>query len=68
MFLENCIKNSEVLRVSCPLESCDEEYTEAIIEENVTEELFRKFKRFKHIKEVSQNPNVRWCPKIVRWE
>ena len=50
--------------MNCPMEGCTCEYTEDIIHQNVNEEMWEKFKKFKARRLISLDPNVRWCPRL----
>ena len=71
-FCDNCIKiyltnkiiNGQVLDIKCLLGGCPKRYTEEEIEENVSEEVFKKYKKFKNIQIKLTNPNKLYinCP------
>lgn len=65
-FLDDCINNSKVLNITCPLEGCIEEYTEDVIKSNVSDVMFQKYLKFKKIKLITSNPNNFLCPKEVK--
>ena len=71
-FCDNCIKtyltnkiiNGQVLDIKCLLGGCPKRYTDEEIEENVSEEVFKKYKKFKNIQIKLTNPNKLYidCP------
>ena len=63
-YLTNKIINGQVLDIKCLLGGCPKRYTDEEIEENVSEEVFKKYKKFKNIQIKLSNPNKIYldCP------
>ena len=71
-FCDNCIKtyltnkimNGQVLDIKCLLGGCPKRYNDEEIQANVTEEIFKKYKKFRNIQIKLCNPNKIYinCP------
>ena len=63
-YLTNKIINGKVLDIKCLLGGCPKRYSDEEIEENVSEEVFKKYKKFKNIQIKLTNPNKLYlnCP------
>ena len=71
-FCDNCIKtyltnkiiNGQVLDIKCLLGGCPKRYTDEEIQANVTDEVYKKYKKFRNIQIKLCNPNKIYinCP------
>jgi len=61
-YLENKVKDGEVLKLNCPAPKCRRAVERKEIKERLTPEMFEKFNRFYTQAQLSLNPNARWCP------
>ncbi|CAK65157.1 unnamed protein product (macronuclear) [Paramecium tetraurelia] len=59
---QNILKGN-VLSITCPQTSCTVAFNDEQIKGLVQEKIYEKYKRFYNRQVISQNKNVRWCPK-----
>ncbi|CAD8112379.1 unnamed protein product [Paramecium sonneborni] len=60
---ENIIRGN-VMIIQCPQLSCSEQFQKHQIKELVSRSLYEKYERFYSRQQISQNKNVRWCPRV----
>ncbi|CAD8120209.1 unnamed protein product [Paramecium sonneborni] len=60
---ENIIRGN-VMIIQCPQQQCREEYQKGQIKELVSINVYEKYERFYSRQLISQNKNVRWCPRV----
>lgn len=61
--LETNIMNGQVLKIPCMQHGCTVEFQEADVQAFGSEDLFKKYLRFKMQIDVDLDPNLRWCPR-----
>ena len=61
--LETNIMNGQVVKIPCMQHGCQVEFAEADVKAFGSEEIFKKYIRFKLNINVDMDPNLRWCPK-----
>lgn len=65
-YLKNKVIVAEVFHIGCAMDGCKSELDDEFIEKNLKfldEALIAKFRKFKKMKILSENTNLRWCPK-----
>jgi hypothetical protein len=53
----------QVLWIGCPSEGCKTEISVELLQETTSADLYNKYLKFKRIKLLEKDKNIRWCPK-----
>ena len=64
--MRNKVIIAEVFHIGCAYDGCKSKLDDDFIEKNLKfldENLITKFRKFKKMKILSEDSNVRWCPK-----
>lgn len=61
--LETNIKDGQVVKIPCMQHGCAVEFEESDVKLFGSEEIFKKYVRFKMNINVDLDPNLRWCPR-----
>lgn len=61
--LETMIKEGQVVKIPCMQMGCDQEFFENDVKEFGSEDIFKKYVRFRMNINVDLDPNLRWCPR-----
>lgn len=61
--LETNIVNGQVIKIPCMQHGCSEEFDEETVKQFGSEEIFKKYVRFKMNINVDLDPTLRWCPR-----
>jgi E3 ubiquitin-protein ligase RNF19A len=60
-YLQNKIKISDVMAITCPFDGCKTLIESKEIEKLVEEAIYKKYLRFRLMKELEHDDSVRWC-------
>ena len=61
--LQENIANGQVVKIPCMQHGCQVQFEEADVQKFGSEEIFKKYVRFKLNIVVDLDPNLRWCPR-----
>ena len=56
------VEDGRVVQIKCMDMDCDLEFTENDIKNFGSDEIYKKFLRFKENIDVELDPNLKWCP------
>mmetsp|Transcript_29801 Transcript_29801/g.46109 ORF Transcript_29801/g.46109 Transcript_29801/m.46109 type:complete len:499 (-) Transcript_29801:124-1620(-) len=63
-YVRTAIMDGDVEKIFCPDQNCGEEIPAEELEWICGEELFGKYQKFLHLKQLRKDPNTRWCPTV----
>ena len=58
------VSDGKVVKIGCMEYKCDQVFTIADIKSFGSEEIYKKYLRFKENIDVEVNPSLKWCPQV----
>ncbi|CAD8133537.1 unnamed protein product [Paramecium octaurelia] len=63
-YLIDRIVNGQVDQMICPQSDCNFQLSDAYISQIVDPDMMQKLRRFRKIKQLQQDPDIIWCPRV----